>query len=123
MRDNHKNYLLAPLKIGFTNNFIEKENSTIFERVFKTIENGKEVNLSVRYCELMFGDNNEYTVNGIVTDQLCLDGKPGSYSHIDISKTLEKSIVIVAQDLNLDICHKVCSWPFAKVVVTKQRDN
>ena len=116
--DNYREYLEDNLHIGFMEQFPVKTILESYEITNKV--RGFDVTYKVHYVELSFG-NGEYTVKGIVTDIVDVAKRMGnsfgSHCYIDEGKAMEISIVKLCLKKDLMICQKVCSWPFAKVVV------
>lgn len=120
IQENYDEYLAEPQRIGFTESFPVKE--VLEEREYKMKCRGFDVQFKVQYCLLSFGDKNEYTVHGIVTERVDIGSKLGarsfgSYCHIDEAETMEEGVVKLCKELDLMVCQKVCSWPFAKILV------
>ena len=120
---NYSDYLNGKQKIGFTDVFIEKPNSTIHSKIIKDKCRGYDVEFEVRHCILLFGDDNQFEVHGIVTDCLSISDKLpmggfNSNSNEDTSKLMEQAVILSAYENELLICNKICSWPFAKAITT-----
>jgi len=116
-------YLKEPLRIGFTRNWpvletLETQTLTLdsYDYHFPT-----EINVSL--VKVGFGENNKYQCRAVITEVVntastrALHGF-GSCCHIDEGQFMEKAIVKFCEINNLIICNKICSWPFAKVIVT-----
>jgi hypothetical protein len=120
---NYNKFLNSPMKIGHTCTFIEKPNSTINSiSIFESCADVKVV-FEVRYCILLFGDDNQFEVHGIVTDSVSISkslslGGFGSHSHEHTGKLMQEAVVFFAHKNDLLICEKICSWPFSKAVTT-----
>ena len=122
-KENYSKFLDGKQKVGFTNVFVEKPNSVVNSKIINDKCRGIDVRFEVRYCILLFGDDNEFEVHGIVTDCLSISdrlplGGFNSNSNEDTSKLMEEAVVLLAHENELLICDKVCSWPFAKAITT-----
>ena len=120
---NYSKFLDSPMKFGMTQSFKEKPNSTIHSKIINEKCNGIHVRFEVRYCKLLFGENDEYEVHGIVTDRVSISKKLilggfGSHSCEDTGKLMQEAVVFFAHENDLLICEKICSWPFSKAVTT-----
>lgn len=116
-------YLKSNQMIGFTQSFpvletIETENVSAKCRNFN-------VNFNVHLVKVGFGDNNKYNCLAIVTDKVDISYKLplngwNSYCCYDEAETMEKALVEFAEKKGYILCNKVCSWPFAKAIVSKR---
>jgi len=128
LKDNYRKYLDESLMVGFMSNFPETKEECIDSIVIEEDLLNHKVTFNVRFTQLTYGDDNEYEVLGIVTDELSISNKLpmngfNSFSHQDIGLLLDKAVVIMAAKHDLVLCKKVCSWPFGKAIVTKKTDS
>jgi len=120
IQDNYDKYLKEPLRIGFTDTFPIKD--IIEEIEVKTNCRRFEVIFKVQYCNVTFGQENEYNCCAIVTDRVDIQSRLpmngfASHCHIDEARVMENAVVEMAKKHDLMICTKICSWPFAKAIV------
>ncbi len=113
-------YLDKKYRIGFTQSFPVKRilasmNAKSYCRKFL-------VEFQVHIAEFTFGNNNEFSIYGIITDQvdiskhLFLDGF-GSMCLYDEARVMKVAAAKLASMYNLPICEDICSWPYAKVLL------
>jgi hypothetical protein len=119
--DNLRNYLAEVQHIGFTQEFPETKAKPIDEEIIEDECMGVKVKFSVRLTKLKFGDG-KYEVTGIVTDKVDISSKLrmggwGSHSYHYVGKMLEAAVAKMCLKHNVFVSKKICTWPFAKVVV------
>ena len=120
--DNIRTYLAEPQRIGFIKEFPETDAKPLDEEIIEDECMGVKVKFSVRLTKLKFGDG-KYEVTGIVTDKVDISSKLrlngyGSHSYINVGKMLEAALAKMCLKHNLFVNNKICTWPFAKAVVS-----
>ncbi len=123
LEKNYKDYAKEPLKIGFTHSFPENTSQVIDKMIFE--KDGHKV--EVRLTKLTFGDKNEFSVTGIVTDHLTIPrkgpmGGHGEHGYADEAEIMKLAAIDMAYKHKFMICQNVCAWPFVKLVVGKPID-
>lgn len=123
LKDNYTKYTKEPLRIGFTHDFPEHaDKSKVIDEIVINNPNGNS--FKVRFGEVTFGEDNKYSCKGITTDRFEIPRKGpmggwGSHGYADEAAIMEMAIVEMAAKHNMFVCNKVCSWPFAKAVVSE----
>ena len=115
--EHYREYLKSNMMIGFTNSFpVQEELESI------TINENNNLTFKVSLVRLSYGKKKTDTVLGIVTDRVKIKregplGGWGQHGYVDEAKIMEAAVVKMCLEKDLMICNKICSWPFAKVVV------
>ena len=116
-------YIKEDLLIGFMEGFPVLETletqtltATGYSRHFPT-------EIKVSLAKVGFGKDNEFQCRAVITERVdTASTRPmhgwGSCCHIDEGKFMEKAVVKFCELNDLIICKKICSWPFAKAIVT-----
>lgn len=121
MEDNFTKYLSDPIKVGFTESFPEKVNSTIDEIEVVSEFGRHKIKFQVKYCKVSF---DKYECHAVITGRvdvgkyLPLHGW-ASFCHHDEARIMENGVVEMCKKHGLTIFDKICSWPFAKAIVSK----
>ena len=114
---NYQDYLEEHLKIGFTSNFPV---STVLKNLevqenclrFSVTVEIKLCRSTVLNCLMLVTERLD------ISNRLALNGF-GSGCCFDEAHTMERAVIEICKQEDLMICQKVCSWPFAKVIVQK----
>lgn len=116
-------YIKEPLKIGFIENFpvletLETQTVTIngFDQHFPN-----KINVSL--VKVGFGENNKFQCRAVITERVDTASTRhfhgwGSCCFVEEGQFMEKAVVKFCETNNLIICNKICSWPFAKAIIT-----
>lgn len=116
-------YLKEPLRIGFMEGFPVLETLETQTFIIDGFDRHFPNKINVSLVKVGFGENNKYQCRAVVTERISTASTRfmhgwGSCCHIDEGQFMEKAIVKFCEINNLIICNKICSWPFAKVIVT-----
>lgn len=128
LNENYLKYSNEVMKIGMTETFPEVKKSIKDEFTITDCIKGNIVNYKVRLCQVSFGTDNKYTCTAIITDEVKIPRNGelngfGAHGYIDEAEAMEIGVKMMAHKHNLMICTKVCSWPFAKVIVDNVTDS
>ena len=116
IKHNHEKYLKRDLYIGFVN-FPEvpgvAKDTLLYKDCYKPFE--------ARFTRLSFGENNEFQVDGIVTDRCELKRYSafGGHEYIDEAKLMRFAAVKLAEKHDLMIFEPICCWPHVRIIVSK----
>jgi len=128
LANNLDKYIKESIRIGFTHSWEGDKIEILDEMIVKDECHGFPVEFKVMLQKLTFGKGKDsFFLTGIVTERVEIahklrSGGWGSHCYMEESATMELGVVIMAMKHDMYVHTKVCSWPFAKALVSKVTD-